>query len=80
MLMPTLGRIVLVRSPQFIGELPGIVTAVFSGEGHAINVRVFTNNEDSPCYCAAIQPQDESSEGWGWRWPPRVGTVESMPS
>lgn len=72
---PTVGTIVLVRSPVFIGECPGIVTAVI---GELINCRVFTNEANDnyvPLICG-LQAQDESSVGWGWRH----ALVESKPT
>jgi hypothetical protein len=71
-MVPTVGRIVLVRSPAFLGECPAIVTAVYDG-GVSINCRVFTN-EPGDNYIPLIMglgPQELSSVKWGWRWPPR---------
>jgi hypothetical protein len=76
---PSIGRIVWVRSPAFVGECPAIITAVFNGgDSTYINCRVFTNQDDGTYGGAAcplitsLQMQDESSVGWGWRWPPEV--------
>jgi hypothetical protein len=76
--IPTLGRIVLVRSPAFIGECPAIVVAVV---GPLINVRAFTNDHSSPMFLQGVQSQADSSQQWGWRWPPRdppVGTLTAV--
>jgi hypothetical protein len=67
---PTLGRIVFVRSPAFIGECPAIVVGVDRADG-LINVRVFTNDHQAPMFIQGVMQQQESSQRWGWRWPPR---------
>jgi hypothetical protein len=60
---------VLVRSPAFIGECPAIVVAIVNTS--LINVRVFTNDHSSPMFLQGVQAQADSSQQWGWRWPPR---------
>lgn len=71
---PTIGRIVLVKSTAFFGECPAIVVMTYKGvQDHCINVRVFTNDDESPTLLCAVPPQGENSLGFGWRWPPREG-------
>jgi hypothetical protein len=68
---------VLVKSPAFIGECPGVVTAVYGGgEDASVNVHVFTNAGER-LFLVAMGAQSESSLGWGWRWPPREMPAES---
>jgi hypothetical protein len=67
---PAVGDIVLVKAQAFIGECPGIVTNVdLRYHRRWVNVRVFT---DEPArelvYLRDVQPQGESSAGWGWRF------------
>jgi hypothetical protein len=70
---PTPGRIVFVRSPAFVGEYPAVVVKSYAGVSEQYcDVRVFTASTDTPPYLQAIGPQSESSEKWGWRWPPRL--------
>ena len=71
----------LVRSPAFIGECPGIVTRVYAGVSELyVDVRVFTNDTANPAHLAAVQPQSESSLKNGWRWPERGDTQGGMVS
>lgn len=71
--LPTIGRIVLARSPKFQGEFPAIVVRTYAGvsEEH-VDVQVFTDEDCGTLFLSAIAPQSESSKQWGWRWPPRV--------
>jgi hypothetical protein len=69
----TVGRIVLVRSSAFQGECPALVSAVFEAEDgdDACNAYAFTNTVGIQ-FLTALRTQSESSNGWGWRWPPRL--------
>lgn len=70
---PTVGRIVWVRNPAFEGECPAIVTRSYIGISELYcNVRVFTNTSENPLFLSGVGPQQESSQKWGWRWPPRA--------
>jgi hypothetical protein len=59
------GEVVLVRSPGFLGEWPGMVVAVEAETG-LLDVTVFTRSVVHHLY--GVQRQGESSEKWGWRF------------
>ena len=70
---PSLGRIVLVRTPgRFSGqdENAAIVTSV-AGDGAAISVTLFPP-DGGPVQFRDIYPTDHPYAGpTAWRWPPR---------
>lgn len=75
----SVGRIVLVKSPRFLGELPAIVVSVFDRYLGIVNAQIFTNNQNqSVMYVSNLRPQSSDDEGWGWRYPPRESAEQTQ--
>jgi hypothetical protein len=72
---PSLGRVVLVRTPDIKGghvEHAAIVTGV-SPNGARIDVTTFPRGEN-PAWLEGVYPADHPYAGpASWRWPDRVG-------
>lgn len=75
-MIPTIGRIVLVKNPNKVvngsTEFPAIITSVISGE--MINCRVFEDNNENPPWYTSVSPKEHNPgyPGVSWRWPPRA--------
>jgi hypothetical protein len=74
---------VLVRVPGLRIECPAIVTRARASEDGTTHVNVwafpdFQAEQSDTRPFIDLAPQSESSEGWGWRWPPRESVTNTV--